>query len=321
MKEMISLDPLKVWPVASPERAAAWRAACELAATDDVAFATFRQATKSGEIGIISDPLAEDGPLTAECMLREILEDDRNSAAEGIGELIWSTAPGEDSLLTSVGSPMSVEIGGRRLPRDLLWPMIMLKWIAGRFGSLRGLDVVEVGAGFGGLACLVLRTFAVRTYSIVDLPEAQLLQRRFLSSVGPRARFAGKVSFVGAGLPQGSRFLHEYDLLVSVCAFSELGEELQERYFQKLILRSRRGLLVDNRYSAAAASGRPLSMRLAGLALLDRLLASGYHAEARTWHAMLPACDSCSALNLVIFYERTAEPPCHTTTPEFWASK
>jgi len=319
-EEVGVLDAAEAWPVASTLRASSWRLACKVAATDDDAFASFREATKRGEIGIISDPFQEAGPLTRECMLRELMEDERNCVAEGIGELLWRTAPKENSPISVVGRPPHVEVGGRRFPRDLLWPHIMLKWIAGRFGSLRSFDIIEIGAGFGALASLVLNTFALRSYSIVDLWEVQLLQRRFLASVGPPERFIGKLSFVGAGLPDNSRLLERYDLLISVCAFSELGATLQKRYFERLVLRSDRGLIVDNRYSAASASGRRLDMSFAGLTLLDRLLANGFHVEARTWQAALPSCETCSPLNLVIFYERRVAQPCHTTSPELWSA-
>merc|ERR1712129_481346 len=135
--------------------------------------------------------------------------------------------------------------------------------------------------GFGGLASVILRTFAVRSFSIVDLTEAQLLQRRFLASIGLKERYAGKLAFVGAGLPPESRLLEQYDLFISVCAFSELSTAMQARYFEQLVARSARGLIVDNRYTAAAASARRLDMSYAGLALLDRLLGLGFHAEAR----------------------------------------
>merc|ERR1711957_338561 len=166
---------------------------------------------------------------------------------------------------------------------------------------------------------MVLRSFAVRSYSIADLFEVQLLQRRYLASIGPRSRYVGKAVFLGAGLPQGTQLQERYDLFISVCAFSELSVEMQERYFEQLILRSERGLIVDNRHTAAFASGRQLDMQYGGLILVDRLLAAGFHAEARTWQAMLPTCETCSPLNLVIFYELRRPPPCHTTSPSMWS--
>lgn len=321
MEAAVDVGSAGAWPVAEEGRAVAWRSACKKAAMDDDVFATFRQSTKHGDIGIISDPLAEEGPLTADCLLREVLEDEREGSADSLGELMWRTSPLHDEPIAAVGGPDLVQIAERWLPKDLLWPLIIVKWLSSRFGSLRGFDVLEIGAGFGGLASVLLRTFAARSYSIVDLPEAQLLQRRFLASIGPSARYAGKLAFVGAGLPPGSNLLEHYDLFISVCAFSELSVEVQERYFDELISRSERGLIVDNRYTAAASKAQRLDMSFAGLALLDRLLGRGFHAEARTWHSMLPFCETCTPLNLVIFYERRTNSPCHTTSPELLRSE
>eukprot|EP00747_Dinoflagellata_sp_TGD_P019939 gnl/TRDRNA2_/TRDRNA2_127496_c0_seq1.p1 gnl/TRDRNA2_/TRDRNA2_127496_c0~~gnl/TRDRNA2_/TRDRNA2_127496_c0_seq1.p1 ORF type:complete len:203 (+),score=12.56 gnl/TRDRNA2_/TRDRNA2_127496_c0_seq1:104-712(+) len=195
---------------------------------------------------------------------------------------------------------------------------LILKWIVARFGSLRGFDIVEVGGGFGGLAGIILSTFAVRSYSIVDLHDVQMLQRRYLGAIGPRERFAGKLSFIGAGLPNRSSLLERYDLFISSCAFSELSVKLQQTYFDELIRRSERGFVIDNRYTLANNGGLRLSMAYAGFGLLDKLLSNLFHADLQSWCTMLPRCPSSTPLNSVLFFELRMCAPTYTRWSEFW---
>ncbi len=100
------------------------------------------------------------------------------------------------------------------------------------FGSLDGLNIAEIGAGYGGLAALITGLSKVASYTIYDQPEVIGLQRRYLTALG-----RGPIHFLSS-LEEKDR---PYDLVISCAAFSELTEPLQEKYIRYLLKPSSRG--------------------------------------------------------------------------------
>ncbi|CAE8715679.1 unnamed protein product, partial [Polarella glacialis] len=308
---------VSAWPVVATGRQSDWRETCLSAALHDDTFASFRRPTGSkAAVGIISIPASS--RQTAECLLREILAEEARSAHPGIGWQLWQSMPEGDAPMASVGRPLHHLLGGRSVPSDLIMHTLVLKWIVSRFGNLRGMNILEIGGGFGGLASLVLGTFAVRSYTIVDLPEVQMLQQRYLTSIGPAKRFAGKVAFVDAGfLSNATSLLERYDLLISACAFSELSTDLQKTYYDKLFRYSERGLIVDNRYTLVNSEKPDLGMNYSGFRLLDRLINDGFYCDLKTWQAVMPCEPSWTPLNSVIFWEKRNWGPGYVRS-DFW---
>lgn len=110
-----------------------------------------------------------------------------------------------------------------------------------KFGSLDGLHIVEIGGGYGGLCKVVFDAFAPASYTLVDLPEALALARRFLSEAMPdnidRVRFVD-----GTTLQQ--RVVG--DLAISNCAFSECIPVVQRSYLENILAHAARGSLLIN---------------------------------------------------------------------------
>lgn len=106
-----------------------------------------------------------------------------------------------------------------------------------RFGSLNGMNVLEVGGGYGGQARLITSYWDVRSYTIVDLPEPLTLAERYLSHFGELP-----ISFV----PSEDLTSRRPDLFLSNFAFSELVRPVQERYRDLVIRGSRRGFVTCN---------------------------------------------------------------------------
>jgi hypothetical protein len=105
--------------------------------------------------------------------------------------------------------------------------------------------IVEVGGGYGGLACIVAAVAAkfgrsIASYRIYDLPGPAQLQRAFLGSTGLRAEWGDPASF-GADMGEASA-----DLLVSCYAVSELDKVRREGYLRELLPRCGKVFLAWN---------------------------------------------------------------------------
>ena len=106
------------------------------------------------------------------------------------------------------------------------------------FGSqLRG-KFVEIGAGYGGQAAILMKDFNVSNYSIYDLPDAQFITRFFLDQV--QAGNHVMMRNLNEGVDE------KFDFVISNYAFSELPRELQDQYIIQVLARSKCGYLIMN---------------------------------------------------------------------------
>ncbi|NNG04035.1 MAG: putative sugar O-methyltransferase [Inquilinus sp.] len=119
------------------------------------------------------------------------------------------------------------------------------------FGSLSTLHIVEIGAGYGGQCKIINDYERFEAYTIIDLPEALALSRRFLAAhdIG-----APKVRFVAA---EDCGTAIAADLVISNYAFTECNRAAQTAYLHNILLRSPRGYMSCN----VAGHGRPMSRR------------------------------------------------------------
>lgn len=86
-----------------------------------------------------------------------------------------------------IGSPRRFEIGGRQVSQSSLEYTYMLTRLRPFLGAARRL--VEIGAGFGGLARLLKLACPELSLVLLDLPEAGAIQTYFLNQAFPAARF------------------------------------------------------------------------------------------------------------------------------------
>lgn len=112
------------------------------------------------------------------------------------------------------------------------------------FGTLEGMNVAEIGVGYGGQCRVVSSAWSLARYELFDIPEVLSLARRFLATAGV------DLSIIGGSDgrdPQAG----DWDLVISNYAFSELRREVQEMYLERVIQGSRRGYLTYNHISPA----------------------------------------------------------------------
>ncbi len=111
--------------------------------------------------------------------------------------------------------------------------------------------IVEVGGGYGGLACMMAAVAAlhgrvITSYRMYDLPGPAALQRAYLQNTGLCAEWGDPVSF-GADMGES-----KVDLFVSCYAVSELDEVSREAYLRELLPRSKKVFLLWNTASRSA---------------------------------------------------------------------
>ena len=82
------------------------------------------------------------------------------------------------------------------------------------FGDLSKMHIVEIGGGYGGQCKIIADLTGFASYTIIDIPEAIALTKKYLSLLGVR-----NVNFItNNNLSQ----VGSYDLIVSNYAFSEI---------------------------------------------------------------------------------------------------
>jgi hypothetical protein len=127
---------------------------------------------------------------------------------------------------------------------------ISKKVISQEFSTKKISSVLEIGGGFGGFAVIATDIFKFDSYTIVDIPEALNVQKRFLSHF---PHIASKMKYVdGKKIHQAVMDPNQevaptaYDLCISTYAFSELILEYRETYFEIFVKNCKYGFFIDN---------------------------------------------------------------------------
>jgi hypothetical protein len=225
-----------------------YRSACTQAARDDATFARFRRVGAYTEIVEPDLPDTDASPPIADpAQVRAIV--DRHGYAPLLDRF---------RLNDTLGDPVVTDYPGLgRFNRFTLRYMKVLGDLEQLFGSLDGLRILEVGAGYGGQCAIIARRFAFARYTLVDLPEALELSGRYLRTLG-----IDNVVFQPDFPPEGER----YDLLISTYALSELGETLRAAYYDRVLPRTQRGYVLSNKVQIDhTILGRPIEETMADL--------------------------------------------------------
>ena len=106
------------------------------------------------------------------------------------------------------------------------------------FQSLDGLDVCEIGVGYGGQCRIINAQYVPAAYCLVDIKPALLLAQRYLDNYPLKSTLSFST--------MNELEKNNYDLVISNYAFTELPRQIQESYLEKVILNSRRGYITCN---------------------------------------------------------------------------
>jgi hypothetical protein len=128
------------------------------------------------------------------------------------------------------------------------------------FGENLEGDIAEIGGGYGGQLLVLDQLVGFRRYTIFDLAPVNLLVERYLDCFVLNGGYATTTLNQCAGD-------HQFDLVISNYAFSELPQAVQQTYIAKVISRSKRGYITMN-------SGKPGTAFFDGRMTLEQLEAA-----------------------------------------------
>jgi len=112
------------------------------------------------------------------------------------------------------------------------------------FGSLDGMNICEIGVGYGGQCRVANVMWKPRRYRLVDIQPALALAQRFLDHF--------ILPSVMSYQTMNQLNYENYDLVISNYAFTELPREIQDVYLEKVILRSKKGYILYNEITPAS---------------------------------------------------------------------
>ena len=102
------------------------------------------------------------------------------------------------------------------------------------------INVVEIGAGYGGQSVILDKILPIENYFYVDLQEVNQLIDRFVGN------FNVNFNYTFNTLEDKFDFDSEFDLVISNYAFSELPRNLQNLALNKIINNSKNGYMIIN---------------------------------------------------------------------------
>jgi putative sugar O-methyltransferase len=133
--------------------------------------------------------------------------------------------------------------------------------------------VAEIGCGYGGqtLASMLLNNYS--DFTLFDIDDVNKLVSRYLNN------FILDGSFITTTLNEFEAN-KTFDLVISNYAFSELPQQLQEKYIKKVILNSKRGYLTMNSGYYEEDYGNKMSLQEIRTYIPDLEV---YAEEPKTW--------------------------------------
>jgi putative sugar O-methyltransferase len=137
------------------------------------------------------------------------------------------------------GNPYLVEyeIAGEICPSTLRYAKVMAD-LLNMFNSLDGLNIAEIGVGYGGQCRIINRISKPVEYTLIDIKPALLLAQTYLDGYVLQAVMKYKT--------MNELSKDNYDLVISNYAFTELRREIQDVYLEKIIINSSKGYITYN---------------------------------------------------------------------------
>ena len=197
---------------------------CKIAVSDEMTFKYFR--SNDNYTSILEHVKFEEGKVYLDIVSNtnpELLENiEKYKTSENVGNP-------KTFLYDSIG----------RVSPTTLRYIKVLSDLKQNFGDLTGMDIVEIGCGYGGQSKIITDTFSVKSYTLIDLPETLELAKKFLTRVGVNIE-----SFTFKTMDQLED--RKYDLAISNYALTECKKDIQTEYLNKVVLNSKKGYITAN---------------------------------------------------------------------------
>ena len=200
--------------------------ACQSAAKDDSVFEQFKS---SSDYRYVLEHVTEDQG-------REYLEFLKQHKPSYLKEPVFTNFKGNDSL----GSPIKYDYeNGISVSPTTLRYMKVLSDLEKYFDLEKVDNFAEIGGGYGGQSFIMSCLYSFKRYDIYDLEEVCPLINKYVRKM--------EVPNVKAVyIDENSSNLPTYDFVMSNYAFSELVEDEQDMYLEKVIFPSKMGYLTCN---------------------------------------------------------------------------
>jgi hypothetical protein len=149
------------------------------------------------------------------------------------------------------------------------------------FGSLDGMDVAEIGVGYGGQFFLSDRVWQLGSWTMFDLDPVLQLTSRFLEC------HLINSAYLCTTLNRFDGRNAKFDLVISNYAFSEIPKQLQMKYIGKVMSKARCGYLTMNSGKADDCRDRlsidELRKSFPSLQVLDEVPLTGHKNYILIW--------------------------------------
>lgn len=113
------------------------------------------------------------------------------------------------------------------------------------FNDLKGKNIVEIGGGYGGLARIICESIEINSYTIIDIPQMQRVQKFYLEN-SLNASTYKKISYIDAFDNHLLQLKHDWHLAISTFALSEQSINVQKNYLTSVINNSENVYLINN---------------------------------------------------------------------------
>ncbi len=130
-----------------------------------------------------------------------------------------------------VGNPIQIRFDSRAICLDYLQAVLELEFLEKNV-SLDGMNILEIGAGYGRTAHAIISNHDVKSYQIVDLENSLILSHGYLSKVLDEDSFS-KIRFIEA--KQASSITEErFDLAINIDSFAEMDAAVVHEYLNQI---------------------------------------------------------------------------------------
>lgn len=137
------------------------------------------------------------------------------------------------------GNPIRNDIPGFGLfSGTTLRYVLVADHISRLFDLPQDYTVVEIGAGFGGQACILSQLLPFSKYYVYDLPEVEMLIDKMTSTLS--------VNHVACLDVYEELPVDSVDLFISNYALTECDRETQLDYFKRVVVKAKRGYILYN---------------------------------------------------------------------------
>lgn len=120
-----------------------------------------------------------------------------------------------------VGAPRVLEHLGYKASVPYLKNFALAKHIA-KLIDKSNARILEIGAGYGGMAYILMQMLSVKSYTVIDLPEVLPLSKFYLTECHPGCELEFRTpDNIGNG---------EYDFVINTASFGEMPKETAQEY-------------------------------------------------------------------------------------------